>query len=124
MQIALTFRGNAEFMEEAVLEMYRTSEEELVKQIKGNEDLALFIVDHKRLAELFEGLPGNNYYLAHHAVRHPNVALHVLCNHPELHSMHSSLGATGQLRNIALSSLKAPEKSMYYAFVDKGLIRR
>jgi hypothetical protein len=122
MKITLTFSGEygntANLTEDAVLDMYRSSKENLIEKINRDENLALFIVDHGRLAGIFEGLPGNNYYLVHFAVRHPNIALHVLCNRPELHSIHANLGQN--VRDIALMHLGDSEKRYTMRLLQKS----
>ena len=92
--------------EQAVLKIYSADRKFVVEKIKKDEDFALFIVNHPNLAGLNEGLPGNNYSLAHIAVkRHPKIALHVIFNRPEIHDIHSALGSLDESGATIYNSL-------------------
>ena len=91
----------------------------LSRLIRQNEELALFIVNHKTLAELRDSTPHEDpgYTFAHVAVRHPNVAKHVLYNLPEVQKIRSALGY--KVKNMLWHYLRYEDRIQYYAEVEK-----
>jgi hypothetical protein len=109
--------------ENEVFKIHRDSRTTLIEEIKREEDIAMFIVNHKRLAKLPEGFPGEDLTLGHISVGpHPNVALHVMCNLPELHNIYSRSGI--KLVNAALNAMGPQQKEIYYALRALSMIRR
>jgi hypothetical protein len=115
--------GEIRLTEKEVLKIYKDSRATLIEETKREEDIAMFIVNHTRLAKLSEGFPGEDLTLGHISVGpHPNVALHVMCNLPELHNIYSRSGI--KLVNAALNAMGPQQKEIYYALRALSMIRR
>jgi hypothetical protein len=60
--------GEIRLTEKEVLKIYKDSRATLIEETKMEEDIAMFIVNHTRLAKLSEGFPGEDLTLGHISV--------------------------------------------------------